>query len=119
MPCLDQIGCMGRDSILLVESLLPCSYLDHPQLHNSLHHIKVDLLHHVLALTEEVGRHDIPLIGDHLENMDSGRKLGCANHGNISWVLVNLPVILVVDFCINTEDLLIRKEASPAGNSVL
>lgn len=50
---------------------------------HSLHHIKVDLLRLVLGFSKEVGRHDVPFIGDHFENVGSGQKLCCANHRNI------------------------------------
>lgn len=78
----------------------------------------IDLFCLVLAFGKEVRRHDVPFTEDHLENVDSGQKLGCANHRNIIWVPAKPSVILATDFRINTEDL-IGKEADLAGRSVL
>lgn len=78
---------MGRSSVLLVESRLFCNYLNHLRLYQNLHHVNVDLFRHVLVFAKEIERHDVPFTGDYLQNVDSNRKLGCANHVNIVCVL--------------------------------
>ena len=88
----------------------------HPWLHLLLQDLAVDVLVGLLSLPEKVGLHDVP-IGEHdAQAHDDSWVLGLEDHGHISDVPADPPVVLAVPGLVHSEDILITEKPDVAAS---
>jgi hypothetical protein len=94
-------------AILLEDETAVSGNLIHPGLHCGLYHLQILVSVDPEALGEDVGRHDVTLVGDDAEDHHFGGEFRCSKNWDFSGVRAKPPVVPTVHFLVLREVFLV------------
>ncbi len=101
------LAVVHRRAALLEDIMAVSGNLFHPGLHYVLYHIQILVSVDPEALWEDVGWHDIALVGDNTEDHHAGGEFHHHNNWDFSGVRAKPPVVPVVHFLVLREVFLV------------
>ena len=107
---MGHLGVVGRGPVLLKNIGAPLGHLIHPRFDNIPDDVDVASSVETETPLKEVGRHDVPLVGDDPHHHHSRGELGRHDHRDGPGVAAKPPVVLPVDLLVLGEVFFIGKK---------